>query len=277
MQRRALAMAMAGLVGLAGALLPLAAGAPINNNANVANKAPTLYSDAIPSSASPTSGTTTSMWVEVTFEDGNGHNDLDGATVTVYQSDNSTVEVPSGSATKTGGSGKRGTYNYSFDMDYDDAAGTYYVRATASDRASASATAYLSFTYGSLAALSLSVSSVTLNPAGDENAELQPGEDSRSDPASVTISNAGNAPLDLQFSGTDLTGPGGATIPVASILYSRSSDMSSETAFGATAQTDTGFNLATDGSKSAYFAVTIPEGVPAGSYAGTITLAAVAG
>jgi hypothetical protein len=277
MERRARALATAALLGLAGAWLPLAGASPVNNNANVANKVPTVYSNSMPASVSPTAGSTSNVWVEVVFEDGNGHNDISGATVTIYESDNSTVHVAAGSATKTGGSGKRATYNYTFAMDYDDAAGTYYVRAAGTDREGDVATAYISFDYGTLAALSIDVGSVTLNPGGDEASELQPGEDSRSSPASATITNSGNTQLDLQFSGTDLDGPDGASIPIANVLYSRSSDMSGETAFSGSAQTDAGFNLARSGSKSAYFAVQVPEGIPAGSYTGTVTLAAIAG
>lgn len=244
------------------------------SQANVNNRSPTVVSMSVSGTVNPTSGTTTSVPVTVVFEDRNGHNDMNSVTMTVYKSDNTTVHVASAAATKTSGSGRQGTYSYTFTMAHHDDPGTYYVRATASDRAPASVVGYTSFTFTSLAAVSLSTSTITLGSGA-----INPGASTNSTPATVTITNSGNIAIDLQHSVGALTNStNSTTIAAANVFYSRNSTMSASTAMAGTAATDTGFTLAkgSGSTKNVYFSVFVPTGTRAGTYTATITLAAVA-
>lgn len=244
--------------------------------AGVNNKAPSVATVTMASSVEPTAGTTTSVTVTVKVDDPNGHNDVSGVTVRIYQPDNSTVHVADGSGAKTQGVQKRATYEYTFTMGYSDDPGTYYVSVIATDVAGASDTAWRTFMYQSLAALSVSASSLTLNPGESAGNEVQPGENTKGDPADVTITNAGNSAVDLEYSGTALSNGSGDTIAASSVKLGLASDMATEYALGTSAATLTSFDLAKGGSRTVYFDVYVPDGTPAGQYSSTITLAAVA-
>lgn len=244
------------------------------SQANVGNRIPTVVSMTVPANVSPTSGTTTSVTVTPVFDDRNGHNDFNGVTLTVYKADNITVHVASAAATKTGGSGRQATYSYAFAMNHYDDPGTYYVRATATDRASASVLGYTSFAFGSLAAVSLGGSTITLGSGA-----VSPGASTNSTPATVTVTNSGNTAIDLQHTVSALTNStNSTTIAIGNMFYSKSSDMSGSVAMAGSATTDTAFNLAkgSGSTKNVYISIVVPNGTRAGTYTGTITLAAVA-
>jgi hypothetical protein len=272
--RVALAVGLALLVLGAAMALPLAAATPANVVVN--NHAPSVTSVDLPASVAPTSGSTTSVTVNSTIRDGNGYNDINSVTVTVYKPDNSTVHVAASAATQASGNGKDASYTYSFTMDYSDDPGTYYVKVAGADRGAATAVGWSSFTLQSLAAMSLDVGSISFG----DGSEIAPGSDTDGAPATVTVTNQGNTQMDLQFSGTALSNATlGTSIGAGNVWYSRASDMSGATAFSGSAQTDTGFNLAKGAgqTKSAYISVHVPSGTRAGTYTGTLTLAAVAG
>lgn len=256
--------------------VPLTHAAPAQ--ANVANKTPAHQSSTMASTVTPNSGTTRLVGVDFVCRDSNGHNDVNSLTVTVYKPDNSTVHVSAGSGTKTSGSGRDATYNYTWNMNHYDPAGTYFVKSVCADRGAASITVWASYTFSSLSALSLNVSTVSMNSTS--GGQVSPGANTNSTPAVVQVTNAGNTQMDLQFSGTDLTNSTLSTsITIGNVWYSPNSNMASGTAFTTSAQTDTGFNLAAGAGsvKNAYFSIVVPSGTRAAKYTGSLTIAAVAG
>lgn len=226
----------------------------------------------------PSAGSSKTVQVTVTVDDPNGHNDIDTVEVTIYEPDNATVEVATATASKQTGNGKRATYKYSFNMDYFDEPGTYHVKAVVTDRDGSTDTAWAEFEWTELAALSLTTSTVSLNPNGSSSESVEPGSDTHATNTTVTIENHGNVQVDLQYEGTDLTDGSGNSIAVSNVHWSEFLDLDPENAFAATSQTNATFDLAPgDGaSKDVYLAIHVPN-VPAGTYTGTLTLTAVKG
>lgn len=223
----------------------------------------------------PTSGSTKSVTLKNTITDGNGHNDLASVNMTVYKSDNTTVHVALGSATKETGTSTSSTWARTFSMDYHDDPGTYYMKVEAKDRDGDTHTVWITFTYNTLVALTLSTSTVKLN-AGGGTAGVSPGTDTHSNATSVTVTNSGNAVMDLQLSGTNLTNSTNA-FAITNVHYSWESGMGNETGLTTSATTNSTFNLAKGASstKAVYFAVHVPSGIRPGIYTGTMTLTAV--
>lgn len=282
-------MINARLVGLVLVALLSAAGlAPaVPTNAQAKNSAPETpvidiaANDADPATpgvqVSPAAGASRAVTVTFTVDDDNGHNDLKNCKVTVKKGDGAGHRAQA-AATKTAGNGKRASCGHSFTMSSYDAPGTYTIEATAEDRDSATSSSSLSFTYQSLAAQS---TAATMTVSGGSSVE--PGTNTTSSPASITVSNTGNVVIDLQFSGTNLAGPGGASIPVGAVRFSLASDATSlraGTPLSGSAYTLASFDLApgTSSSKATYFAVFLDKqsNLPAGTYAGSMTVTAVA-
>lgn len=228
-------------------------------------------------SVRPTSGSARSVSLSVPVDDENGHNDVDSVTITVYKPDNSTVHVSPVSGSKASGTGRQAVYDALFDMEFHDPAGTYHVKIETTDRDGQTDTSWGDFIYEELAAVSFSTSTVSLNPGGDENAAIQPGDDTRDNPSTVTLSNTGNVPIDAELSGTDLdNSDSSASIPVSSIVYSLNETFETETTLSGSTQTlDLDLTAGGSSSKTLYFAADIPTGIPADEYQGTLSLAAV--
>lgn len=225
----------------------------------------------------PSAGSSKTVQVTVTVDDDNGHNDVSKVEVTIYEPDNSTVEVSTGTASKQTGNGKRGTYKYSFNMDYFDEPGTYYVEAVVTDRDGQTETAWAEFEWTELAAVSLNVSTVDLDSG--TGGSVDPDSDTHANPSVIEISNDGNVQVDLQYSGTDLTSATVSDeIAVTNVHWSTNSSLTPENSLSTSTQTNTTFDLAPgDGaSKSVYVAVHIPN-VRSATYTGTLTFTAVKG
>ncbi|MEA3166086.1 MAG: hypothetical protein QOJ26_955, partial [Thermoplasmata archaeon] len=90
--------------------------------------------------------------------------------------------------------------------------------------------------------------------------------------------NYGNMQMDAQVSGTALT-LGSDSIPVSAMAYSLASDLTGSAALSGSAATLSSFDLGSgsSSSKSIYFQLTPPTGLPAGTYTGTLTVAAISG
>jgi len=99
----------------------------------------------------------------------------------------------------------------------------------------------------------------------------------------TTTTATGNLSIDQEVSGTDMTDGGEGTIEVENQEY----DLSVDTSYGSgtdltdSAVTITDFNCAKttssgQGTKTTYWGIAIPEGIPAGEYSGTNTVSAVA-
>lgn len=255
--------------------------------ANVAQKppsagAPDLTSDDDDAGTAgvqvqPTAGSTRAVSVQSTIQDDNGHNDIDSVAVTVYESDQTTVHISPAAASKSSGNGRNAVYSITIDMAFHDPPGTYHVKIEATDRDGQTDTSWGQFTYEELAGVDPGTETVSLNPDGDSNTAISPGDDTRDNPSQVTITNSGNVPIDVDLSGTDLdNADSSASIAVGNIVYSDSNTFTTETALSTTATTYS-LNLSPGASSSAtiYFAADIPEGTPADTYQGTMTLSAV--
>jgi hypothetical protein len=267
--------------------VPLVALAPaataVDLSAPIVNVAPTIVSISLSGLTSgtltPSSGSTASVTATVVAADVNGFNDISGVTVGIIKPDGTTVHLAqaAGSFVSSGGAGLQATYSKALAMNFYDAAAlttsTYKVKAIATDAAAATGTNALTvavFNYGQLVALN-APASVDLGGSG-----ITPG--TAGSIASMSVQNYGNQQMDTQVSGTDLT-YSSSTIPVDSVAYSLASDMSSPASLSGSAATLSSFNLASgaSSSKTTYFQLTAPTGLPAGTYTGTLTVSAVAG
>lgn len=293
--RRRFAAGLVALTLVATALLPVAVLATHAGNhpglkGNVLNKAPAVTKSDLTANdddgaagvqVQPTSGTTHSVEVTVDVADPNGHRDVSSTKVSVYEPDNTTVHVTEAAATKSSGTQKTATYTYSFDMDYWHAPGTYHVKVLATDWLGATDTAWTTFEYQELSALSASPSTATFDD-GDNDGNLDPGATTHSTPVNMSLENTGNVEVDLSFSGTDLSSSGSDTIGVSNIHLDADQDndfATNEWQLSGTSQTVTGFNLArsTDGTAASNYilwAVHVPNIAP-GEYTGSMTLEVV--
>ncbi len=225
----------------------------------------------------PTAGSDRSVATSTTIDDGNGHNDIDTVTVTVYESDNATVHISPIPASKASGTGKQAVYEATFNMKYYDTPGAYYVKIEATDRDGQTSVSWSEFIFEELSAVAVGDESVSLNPDGDSQSAITPGNDTRDNPSVVTLTNDGNVPINAELSGTDLNNSDdSATLPVESIVYAESDTFEPETALSEAATTLT-LNLSPGASSSVaiYFAVDIPHGLPADTYRGTMTVSGV--
>jgi hypothetical protein len=225
----------------------------------------------------PNAGGARALNVSVTAEDENGHNDLAGLSVTIYQPDNSTIHIEPLAGTKASATGRQAVFEAQFEMQHYDEPGTYYVKTVITDRDGQTATTWSEFIFQEIAAVSIETESVSLNPGGDDQAPIMPGNDTRDNPTIITISNTGNVPINALLSGTDMTNEDeSAALPVSSIVFSTDSGFDPEVALGEDPYELTlGLTRGQDSTGAIYFAVDIPTGLPQDVYRGTMTLSAV--
>ncbi|MFA5945208.1 MAG: spore coat protein U domain-containing protein [Candidatus Thermoplasmatota archaeon] len=254
--------------------------AAVDLGADLLNVAPTILSISLSGLTSgtltPSSGTTASVTATVVAVDTNGFADITGVTVGIIKPDGSTIHLAQAAASFSSGSLLSATYTKTLNMNFYDAAAlttdTYKVKAIATDAAAATGTNLLTlavFNYGQLVAVnapaSLSLgSSLTPGVAGSI--------------VSLGLQNYGNVQMDSQISGTALSFSSNS-MPVGSLAYSLASDLSGSAALTGSAVTLSSFDLGSgaSSSKNVYFQLTPPEGLPAGTYTGTLTVAAISG
>lgn len=271
--------ALLALIILAGLVVPPAAGTPVGSGTDVNNKAPGIANLDVPALVTPVAGGDASVTVTFKVHDANGWQDVQGATVTVYRPDNSTVLVATAAAGFTGDAdGAQADYTYTFTMAYHEAPATaengYVVEVVAEDREGAvSSPAYQRFAYASLAALRLDTGALTFG-------SVTPGE--RSATQSLVVENVGNVVIDLETAGAALDDGAGHTIPVDRIRYDvTNGTFAEEHALAADPMVVTGFDLAPgpNATKTTWWLLDVPSGeeryLPAGAYQGAVTLSAV--
>jgi hypothetical protein len=290
-----LGAALFAVVFAGGAHLVFADGA--STAVTVGNAAPSVTSVAIvPSTITLTENATTSVTVTATITDGNGCDTVftSGSIVaTLYRSgvgascsadDNNcyvNITMADTGGTCTGGvdtSGDAsGTVAIWYHADATDASSTYptetwVVDVKATDSESASSTASSTAELNSLYALDItaSISYGTLAADGDTGATNQ----------IATTTNTGNYKLDIEFSGTDMTGPD--TIVAAQQKYSTTTATYASLAYTlSTSATARQVNLvkatasSTPSQQATYWGIAIPSGKPAGAYTGTNTFTAI--
>lgn len=271
------------LLSLALLALALPVTAQVDLGGGIVNVTPAITSVTVAASFDPTAGTTTSIPVTTVITDTNGCSDLSsGGTVTaaIYTSGDVLTVAATTLSFSSCSLGVAATYSGNVPMQFYTAAGTYKVRISATDQALANVLANLAtaptFAYTSLVAMSSDSSfsfGTTLNPG-----------DSSATGSGVAVTNAGNAQIDTQVSGTALTlASPAASIAVSNVKYSLSSDLSGSTSLSGSAAAITAFNLAAGASsaKTIYLQLTVPSAasqyLPAGTYTGTMTITAVSG
>jgi hypothetical protein len=274
-------------VGLAAVLLLGLALAPpagaVDLGAGIINVAPAILSITLSGAGlsggtlTPSSGTTASITATVVATDTNGFADITGVTVGIVKPDGTTVHVAQAAATFSSGSLLSATYTKTLSMNFYDAAAlttsTYKVKAVATDAGALTAINALTmatFNYAQLVAVN-APASLSLGSS------LTPGE--AGSIASLSLQNYGNVQMDAQVSGTALTLDADNSIPVSAMEYGLDSGLSDGAALSGSAATLSAFDLASgaSSSKSLYFQVTPPEGLAPGTYAGTLTVAAISG
>lgn len=263
-----------------GVALAPAAGA-VDLGAGITNVAPVILSITLSGLSSgtltPSSGTTASLTATVVATDTNGFADITGITVGIVKPDGSTVHVAQGAASFSSGSLLSATYTKTLSMNFYDAAAlttsTYKVKAIATDAGlltAVNALTMATFNYAQLVA-------VNAPSSLDLGSSLTPGE--AGSITSISLQNYGNMQMDAQVSGTALTLDVDNVIPVSAMDYGLDSGLSDAAALSGSAATLSSFDLASgsSSSKSVYFQLTPPEGLAAGTYTGTLTVAAVSG
>jgi hypothetical protein len=246
---------------------------------SLVNINPTITSvgvdDATPD---PTAGGTTDVVVTVVAADDNGYLDVTSVTVGLLEP-GSTVFAAQAAATRQSGSGLSATFTKTFSLQYYDPADTYTVKVVIHDLLNLASVTNTgtTFVYSSLVAMS-APSSLSLG------SNLNPGDTGTAQ--SFLVTNTGNAAMDIQVSGTQLThATETAHLAVGAIKYSLASNMASPGTLTGSAAALTSFSLAKGSSstKNLYFQVVVPsvaasvDGyLPAGTYTGTLTVTAVA-
>jgi hypothetical protein len=252
----------------------------VDLGAGITNVAPTIVSITLSGLSSgtltPSSGGSASVTATVVAADTNGFADISGVTVGIIKPDGTTIHLAQAAASFSSGSLLQATYTKSLSMNFYDAAAlttsTYKVKAIATDAAAATGTNALTlavFNYGQLVAVNAPASL-------DLGSSLTPGV--AGSISSVSLQNYGNMQMDAQVSGTALTFSSNS-ISVGAMAYSLASDLSGSSALTGSAATLSSFDLGSGSSsaKSIYFQLTPPTGLPAGTYTGTLTVAAISG
>lgn len=275
---RANPFALAAILVAAVAVIP-PAGA-VDLGAGIVNVAPAILSISLSGLSSgtltPSAGGTASITATVVATDTNGFADITGVTVGIIKPDGSTVHLAQAAATFSSGSLLSATYTKTLSMNFYDAAAlttsTYKVKAIVTDSAlltGVNALTLATFNYAQLVAVNAPASL-------DLGSSMTPGV--AGSITSLSLQNYGNVQMDSQISGTDLT-LASDSIPVSAMAYSLSSDLSGSAALSGSATTLSSFDLSSgaSSSKSVYFQLTPPTGLPSGTYTGTLTVTAVSG
>ena len=275
---RGIPLALAALIVASLAAVP--PGGAVDLGAGIVNLPPVILSITLSGLSSgtltPSSGSTASLTATVVATDPNGFGDVSGITVGIVKPDGTTVHLAQSAASFVSGTALAATYSKTLSMNFHDAAAlttsTYKVKAIATDAGALTAVNDLSmavFNYAQLVAVN-APSSLSLGAA------LQPGV--AGSITSLSLQNYGNMQMDAQIQGTALT-LSSSSIPVDAIDYSLDSGLASPADLGTSAATLSTFNLAAgaSSSKSIYFQLTPPEGLPPGTYTGTLTVAAISG
>jgi hypothetical protein len=255
----------------------------------IVNVAPVIFSISLSGLSSgtltPSSGTTATVTATVVATDTNGFQDLvagtgcsgAGITVGIIKPDGTTVHLAQAAATFSSGSALAATYTKALAMNFYDAAAlttsTYKVRAVATDCAGSTGVNLLTmaeFNYAQLVAVNAPASL-------SFGSSLTPGV--ASGIQSLSLQNYGNVQMDARVSGSAMALDANNTIPLSAIDYGLDSGLSDGVDLTGSLATLTGFDLGSGASstRSLYLQVTPPTGLAPGVYAGTLTVAAIAG
>lgn len=291
MQSRVLTIACA-LLALQ--VVPFGAADQTDVDSRIKNQPPMVIQiEGVPERVVPLAGGAREVTFSFMARDPNGWQDIVRAEVGLYQTDNLTFMRHANVTGVSGGNGASHWFNATFMMWYYEmptSTQNYTLHIRVVDQKDAwSKARYAEFEYAELAAISItttdSESTLDANGTGNEDPALgfgstAPGESS--DTSATLITNTGNVVVDLEVYGTDLVNAEGYTIPVSSVRYDVDSSLTNESALthGATVLSDFDLQPGSDSSKAIYWVLRVPTGdeqyVPAGTYAGSVTISAIA-
>ncbi len=244
-----------------------------------------------------TEGATTTITATTTVTDFNGYADLISATTTMFRSgalstctanDNSCYQIGTSSCAFSSCSGNSCLLTCSADMQFfadpTDNGSAYfgqhwYARMSVLDSSNLYSIATSSYQdMYTLYGLDLNTSSINFST-------LDPGQNSTST-ATTTVVNTGNAPIDINLSGSALTGPGGPSydIPVGSQKYATSTfvygscsicQLLTGSATNVSVNISKTTSTTTQSTKDLFWGINVPTGRPSGSYTGSNTFTAV--
>jgi len=165
-------------------------------------------------------------------------------------------------------------YNGRINMSFYDSAGNYSVTLRVSDKSNVSVTSIVNFEYMSLIAMEVDTTSLVFKASPGMISEIK-GDVDESTNANVTIHNVGNAIIDMQLSGTNLTSLSG-TMDVSNIQYTFDNNYNSVFAGTLSEEKQTKNIAAVAASKLPLsFKLNVPTATAPGNYTGTISLIAV--
>ena len=165
-------------------------------------------------------------------------------------------------------------YEASFEMNFYDEPGEYQANLKVNDKAGFTLNSQIVFEYMALIALEIDTQSVEFRAMPGKSSEIV-GDSDESTNTNVTIINIGNSPVDIELSGTNLTGSS-EVIDISNIMYTFNGDYGSGTAgsLSSTEETER-IGIPAAARQSLSFRLNVPTGTSPGNYTGTITLTAV--
>lgn len=161
-----------------------------------------------------------------------------------------------------------------YDLLSDDTAQDYEIRVTATDTSAASGTGNGTFTYTSLVGLEIDATQIDFGSASPGGSSPVPGDTSMATLNATTVRNTGNVQIDVQISGTNLAGSGTNTIAVSQISYDFGN---SQNGALSTTPTTKDVNIAKGTNNKVDFGLAVPVGTTPDTYAGSVTITALAG
>lgn len=273
---RNIAMAVALLLVGGVALVP--SGGSVTIVADLVNVAPVITSVSLVSGvaggATPTAGGTASIGVTVVVTDTNGASNIDTIQMFVLKPDGSTLQTFSVTNPPDSTGLLTATYTArAVTVPFYAAPGAgYKVRAQAVDGNGALSSLVLApatsaaFTVNTVVGIG-APTSIDLGGAG-----LTPGVAGSIEP--MTITNTGNVVLDVSLSSAGLSS-GGDDIPASAIDVGLDSGLSDAADLDADRELESDVPTGAASTDTVYLRLTPPEGLPAGTYSGSLTATAV--
>lgn len=218
----------------------------------------------------PATGNNRAVVGKVTGRDGNGHNDLEGASLVCLTAN---CPIVIGDAEMDEAEDDEATWSFDLEVPYWTAPGTYVFEATVHEKGNKNHVIQSTLIVEEILGLGLGAKKVNFGQS------LVPGGTSAIQ--SLTVLNTGNVGLDLLLDATALGFVGGGSkdvqIPAAAMEYGKSATLTDAAAFAA-GEGQVDLNLAPGAGAAAplYLRLTIPgideQYVPPGSYVGELTV-----
>ena len=220
----------------------------------------------------PVAGGTKTVTVTAQVSDPNGYDDISTVKITDIDPNPTSGDPSFVTLNFVSGAGTTATYEGTFGMEFYDSSTTYTVTVTATDTGSLTDSNSSPFEYQTCIALALDTASIAFGSVDPGNYKEAIGDVTFGGTA-PTIKNNGNVKIDMNISGTEMSGSG--TIPVNNI-YDDLNNPKGYTALSTTPAEHDELNL-TAGASSVHgidFKLNVPSGTSAGDYFGTVTLEA---